>query len=361
MMLIMTLCVPAVVIMMVLTSITFFSKKTKSFQHGMPSVAILLAVRDEEKNILDCLKSLEQLSYSKHHLQIFIGDDNSKDSTSKLIKNYIEDKPHFHYHLITDKKYGLKAKANVLEQLSEKTQAEYLFFTDADIEVSKHWIQNMLKHFDEDTGVVTGVTSIKGKSSLARLQDIDWLFALGLAHKLSEMKVPVTCMGNNMAVKKEAFDEVGGYKKIGFSVTEDFKLFRALLSKGWRFKNLYSKGVLAYSKPMDSFNDLLKQRKRWMKGGLDYSFFKMIPLLFFPLFYAGVAVSLFDDYKLSLGFLGVMMLLKVIVGINCFSKIDKRKLVLLMPIYELYSFWIMLLMVFYFPFSSKVSWKGRKL
>lgn len=41
----------------------------------------------------------------------------------------------------------------------------------------------------------------------------------------------MTGLGNNMAVSREAYDAVGGYEQIGFSIVEDYALFIAIIRK----------------------------------------------------------------------------------------------------------------------------------
>ena len=154
-----------------------------------------------------------------------------------------------------------------MAQLSEKASGKYFFFTDADTAVPENWVLQMLPHFENETGIVSGITLIKPKSILGAFQCIDWVLAQGLLKIMGDIKMPVSAVGNNMAVSKKAYDSVGGYKKIPFSVTEDFELFRQLRKKSWKSKNLFYTGIMAEAMPIKGFGALLHQRKRWMQGG----------------------------------------------------------------------------------------------
>ena len=127
----------------------------------MKSVSILIAARNEAANILDCLRSVQALSFDKENLQILVGNDASEDNTAAIIRDFIADKPHFTLIDIQPHKSNiLRGKTNVLAQLADHATGEYLFFTDADIEVPTDWIQNILPHFKPNVGIVTDRKSV---------------------------------------------------------------------------------------------------------------------------------------------------------------------------------------------------------
>src|SRR4051812_39579343 len=66
-----------------------------------PLVSILVAARNEEDNILACLKAIDALSYPVHRLEVLIGNDESEDGTVELVQQFIHDKPPFRLYNIT--------------------------------------------------------------------------------------------------------------------------------------------------------------------------------------------------------------------------------------------------------------------
>ncbi len=76
-------------------------------------------------------------------------------------------------------------------------------------------------------------------------------------------------MGNNMAVSREAYDAIGGYESLPFSVVEDYALFKAIVGRGFGFRNVLNEGALARTRPVDTLGQFLNQRKRWMRGATD--------------------------------------------------------------------------------------------
>ena len=236
-------------------------------------VSVLVAARNEEKNILRCLQSLSYLDFPAEQIEILIGDDDSNDATGDLTRRFIEGKPHFRYIKIAKRVAGLKGKANVLAQLSHEAKGTYFFYCDADIAVKPSWITEMLAHFQPGIGTVVGLTRMTHTHFLADLLSMEWLFALAVTRFWSYFKVPVTGMGNNMAVTREAYFKTGGYEQIGFSVVEDYTLFMAIVRAGYGFEMAFRSDIINISEPVNTFPELLKQRKRLMQGVMESFWF----------------------------------------------------------------------------------------
>ena len=82
------------------------------------------------------------------------------------------------------------------------------------------WIEAMLNEFSEKVGVVTGITTMESQNFFHELQGIEWLNSLFIMFWFAKMDIPLTGMGNNMAITREAYWQTGGYEHIGFSITE---------------------------------------------------------------------------------------------------------------------------------------------
>jgi cellulose synthase/poly-beta-1,6-N-acetylglucosamine synthase-like glycosyltransferase len=76
-------------------------------------------------------------------------------------------------------------------------------------------------------------------------------------------------MGNNMAVRRTAYDAVGGYENLPFTVVEDYQLFTEIIQHRFSFGHLFNREVLATTRPLPDWKSWLQQRKRWMIGALQ--------------------------------------------------------------------------------------------
>lgn len=240
-----------------------------------PQVSVLVAARDEADTIGDCLLALAALNSPFGGYEILIGNDASTDQTAQLVADFIADKPHFRLiDILPGDVTRLNGKARVLAELSRHATGEFLFITDADVRVPPTWLTGMLVEFGPETGIVTGTTLVAGRSIWARLQALDWLLAFGLIELATILKWPITGSGNNMAFRQTAYDAVGGFEGLPFSVVEDYTLFQAIVAKGFRFRHRLRPDVLAETLPSPTVGAFLQQRKRWMYGA-----FSLPPLL----------------------------------------------------------------------------------
>jgi len=269
-------------------------------ERNYPSVSVLVAARNEEKNILRCLEALDELDYPKDKIEILIGNDDSTDLTVEIVDQFIKNKKGFAFYNIKIRLGKAKAKANVLAHLAQIANSEYLFVTDADIRVPKKWIKNMLPHFDQNTAIVSGSTYVEGYDFFSKLQCLDWMFFNGVLNAFANAGIPCTGVGNNMAFRKSAYVEVGGYENIDFCITEDFKLFDTFRKKGYGWKNILNSSTLNVSLPLSTFHELMKQRRRWITGAMELPWIWKILFIVFGFFTPALLAVLIFAPKLGL-------------------------------------------------------------
>lgn len=325
-----------------------------------PYVSVLIAARNEEANIIQCLESINKLDYPQDRLEVLIGNDQSEDATEKLVKEFIKDKSNFRLVNISSTLGNARGKANVLAHLAKSATGDYFCITDADIKVPSGWVKAIMAKFEKGIGIVSGVTLVDGKGILAKLQNIEWAYAFANIQVATDNGFPITAVGNNMAISKEAYKGIGGYEKIPFSVTEDYELFKQTILKGYHFKNCMSKELLAISSPVATLKGLLIQRRRWMQGALELPWFLVMALalqgMFFLFLVAGFLLSPWITLVLWLGKIGLQTLLVYFV----YDRVgyDKSNLKYML-VFEVYSLLFSVASILNYFFARKIKWKGR--
>lgn len=234
---------------------------------------MLVAARNEAETLGDCLTALSRLDYPSDRYEVLIGNDASTDETAFVALHFVASNPHFHLIDVqpqpTDGPAQLNGKANALAQLAQLARGDFLFITDADVRVPPTWLTGLLAEFGPNVGVVTGTTLVQGRGWWARLQAIDWLLAFGLIQLATYLRLPLTGSGNNMAVRRVAYEAVGGFAGLPFSVVEDYTLFQAIVAKGYGHAHRLRADVLAQTLPTPTLGTYLQQRKRWMQGAFS--------------------------------------------------------------------------------------------
>ena len=327
-----------------------------------PKITIWIAARNEEANILNCLKSIEELNYPKESLQVLIGNDNSTDNTFLVISEFVKYKSNFQLININKVINSQRGKANVLANLYEYSTGEYFLICDADVQVNPNWVKGMISNFEKDLlmGHQIGITSIKGFSTWHYFQAIDWLHALTLLKIAAELRIPLTGLGNNSAVSRKAYEATGGYAKIPFSITEDFALFHEVVKKGFGFKNTINHEVFNQTLPITTLKEFLHQRKRWMVGALQCPWWIVgllfLQALFFPIL---LIIGIVFSWKLALIIWFIKWLNQTLTVLPTIIKLKEFHLIKHLLLYEFYANWWQMTMIFFYYSPVKVVWKGR--
>lgn len=337
-------------------SSVYLNRQKMSVQLPMPRVSILIAARNEEANITDLLQSLTQLNYPQNKLEILVGDDNSTDQTANVVRDFTQELPHIKLFLIEPATTQLRGKANVLAQLAQYATGDFLLFTDADMITPSTWVEEMLEHFEDNVGVVVGSTATIPSSLFARCQGIEWLTVLFFMEFCGKFNIPTTGMGNNMAVSQVAYNAVGGYENIPFSIVEDYALYQAIIKEGFGFKHVFNEEILTHTKPPENY---FSQRKRWISGGVKSKspliFLAFVQALAFPVF---LCLLLFDVHA-AFWLFACTFFLNTLLGGVALYKIKFYTWLFYLPAYSVYIsvFWFLQLLNFALP--GAISWKNR--
>jgi 1,2-diacylglycerol 3-beta-glucosyltransferase len=341
------------------------SKKEKKYKHiaSFPNVSVVVAARNEEENIERCLRSILQVDYPADKLEVVVADDGSTDRTPEIISKIKQEHNNLKVIRIESQINNLKGKANALAQAIAQTNGEFIFLTDADCEVPRTWIKGMLRHFDEKTGVASGVTIIETGKIFYGMQSLDWAFLLSVAAAVGRLFKPVACIGNNMAFRKEAYIECGGYQNLKFSITEDFALFKAITENGkWGYAFPVDLETLVISKPVKTLKELYHQKKRWGTGGLDTGLLGIAVMSGGFIFHLLLILSPLLIEKISS--LLISLVLKFFIDgaflFKTLRKFKKTSLLKYLPFFELYYIIYVVVLPFVVFFGGKTVWKDRK-
>ncbi|PAP77549.1 glycosyltransferase [Rubrivirga marina] len=253
----------------------------------LPTVAVVVAARDEEDCIGRCLDALQAQDYPAGRLTLVVADDHSTDGTADVVRQRAEaGGPHtVRYLRVPDPVGHLRGKAQALHTAFEAVDADVVLITDADCAPVATWARTLASAFaDETVGIACGLARLVERDGhpFDRVQALDWELLIGTVSSAAESGRPATGMGNNMGVRREAYLRVGGYPALPFSVTEDFTIVQAVAKAGWRVRFPLDAAAVVWSLPADSLPQAYRQRRRWARGGLsgDPWVFPLYVLLF---------------------------------------------------------------------------------
>lgn len=335
-----------------------FKKVPLLSMEKLPNVTVLVCVRNEENNLEDCLKSLMSSDYPFDKIEVLVGNDNSEDGTGEIIDRFVENHKVIKLVYIFDRKDGLIAKANVLNQLIDKSKFEHQVIIDADMLVTKDWLRYMVSALVQGNDMVSGYTQVQKSNWIANLQFMDWQSVLFTMKVMADVIRPISILGNNMAFKKKAYDQVGGFRGLGPTDVEDLGLLQRFQKSGLATIQLLAPYGHAATKPQMTFDELLSQRCRWMNGVFTHHFVLGIPALFARLWVVFALLALWFNADLAL-FIALYGLVTNWVKSRIVTTRTKshRSIFIIEPIViSLLDTLALLRLVF----IGKVSWKGRK-
>jgi cellulose synthase/poly-beta-1,6-N-acetylglucosamine synthase-like glycosyltransferase len=334
-------------------------KYSRLSETQLPTITVIVAARNEENNITGCLTSLNNLIYPDKKIEVIIVDDFSEDKTGLIIDEFIIDKAKFR-KVIPDNNPLLKGKVNALASAVKVARGEVILLTDADCEVTPTWAKTLASFYKEGIGMVNGFTLIDDDKIFSRMQGIDLVFLLSVASGLINIKYPVSSIGNNMSFRRMAYLEAGGFEKFPFSVTEDFALLHGInLLKKYKIIYPLLKDSIVRSKPCVAFKDLINQKKRWGRGGMQAplggyiimstAFLSNLIVLLTPLFFSPVWLYL-AFFKITVDYFFLYPVF------NILELKDYPKYFIFFQVYFiLYTTILPLILIF----NRKISWKGR--
>ena len=240
----------------------------------LPSVVVVVAARDEEACIGRCIDALLAQDYPADRLAVVVADDHSADGTADVVRQRAGACPgRVRYLRVPDPQGHLRGKAQALHTAIASVEADVVLITDADCAPVPTWARTMAGAFaDEAVGIVCGLARIRPRPGhfFDRVQALDWRLLLGTVSAAAEAGAPATGMGNNMGVRRAAYDAVGGYPALPFSITEDFTLVRAIADQtDWRVRFPLDARSVVWTLPADGVAATYDQRRRWARGGLD--------------------------------------------------------------------------------------------
>ncbi len=124
----------------------------------LPYVSVIIAARNEEDKIKDCLDSLALSTYPSDRYEVIVIDDMSTDQTAQIVRSH-SCKCVTLYQLNQVTKHGSKKQA--LAYAAHLAKGQIWMYTDADSLVPSNWISKCVTTFSStpETKVILGPVS----------------------------------------------------------------------------------------------------------------------------------------------------------------------------------------------------------
>jgi cellulose synthase/poly-beta-1,6-N-acetylglucosamine synthase-like glycosyltransferase len=246
-------------------------KRNGNTSKAMPYISVVVPARNEEKNIINCIQSILTSEYPADRYEIVIVNDRSTDNTQHIVETIEKAHPNVRLCNITADNINpnLRGKPGAIQAGISISKGDIIMMTDADCIVGSQWISSIAKCFTDGVGMVCAYTNVKTKTIFHNFQAAEWAYMHTYACAGIGMDVVFGCFGNNISITREAYNTIGGYDNLKFSVTEDFVLLDAIHRAGYKIKYLCNTASVVKTLPVNTFYEYLIQRRRWSVGGMQ--------------------------------------------------------------------------------------------
>ena len=260
-------------------------------------VSVIVAAHNEEENIGLCLNSLLRQTYPHELYEIIVIDDRSSDGTWEIVQKFQERHSKVSALRIDRSPEKMAPKKFALSRGIASARGEIILTTDADTLPESPWIENMIRHFEPQVGMVAGFSPLdlaEKNSFFSRFIALDSLSLAAVAAGSVGLGNPLTCNGRNLGYRKKAFDEVGGFREIARFISGDDDLLLHLIKEetDWEIRYAFDRGSLVHARQPENFNEFANQRIRHASKGKHYSP-KMVLLLLGIYFYNLLLIGYF--------------------------------------------------------------------
>jgi cellulose synthase/poly-beta-1,6-N-acetylglucosamine synthase-like glycosyltransferase len=276
---------------------------------SLPAVTVLVPARNEERSIGACVKSLLAQDYPADKLEIIVIDDQSTDGTAEIVRSMSEKHPSLSLLRVAERPAGASPKINALQSGVAASRGEIIFTTDADCVVQPEWISSCMRSFDDHIGVVTATTVFTRTPGsgplLYGIQFLDFLSHTACAAGAIGNGSVNNCNGSNMAYRRSAYDQAGGYAALASLNTGDDSLLAQRIAAETPYAIGFSLDPRSQvtTLPVLTWKEFFIQRMRWAAQTSDFHaetlVFLIATFIYYVILTGAAAASLFNsDYLL---------------------------------------------------------------
>jgi cellulose synthase/poly-beta-1,6-N-acetylglucosamine synthase-like glycosyltransferase len=349
----------------------------------LPTVSVIIPARNEASSIRACIEAILGNAYPEALLEIVVVDDGSQDRTAEVVRSYArqraittveggdEELPIVRLVCIpNDPDRRTAHKKEALERGVAKARGEIVLTTDADCVPARTWIRSMVDAFDDDAGMVTGpVLYRRSGTAFGDLQALEFLGLVALGAGLVELGRPHLCNSANLAYRRAAYVEAGGYEGLEDVSTGDDEMLmhRIAYETDWEVTTCMRPEAAVTTDSNASLAAFFRQRKRWASAHARYPHLRLraISLLCY-LFYLELAIAAIAAFlrpELG-GIVATFFVLKVAVEgavlVPAARRFDRSDLLLWLGAAELVHLVYILVIGAAGTFGG-YEWKGRRV
>jgi cellulose synthase/poly-beta-1,6-N-acetylglucosamine synthase-like glycosyltransferase len=226
-----------------------YLKAVPAFLDGPePSVAIIIAVKDEEAEVAQALNSVCRLDYSNY--RIIVINDRSTDQTPVILDKMAQAHPELSLITIKDLPQGWLGKNHALYKGYCASSEEWLLFTDADVIYNRMALKKAMSYaMANQSDHLAVLPQITSRSALFTSVMNTFALMLEIRHRPWDVSNPSSNayigIGAFNLIKRTAYEKAGTHTVISLRPDDDLKLGERIKAAGLRQGVLYGEKELS--------------------------------------------------------------------------------------------------------------------
>ncbi len=331
---------------------------TDSGFKGFAKFSIIVAAKDEAENIENLISALSNMNYPKENYEVIIVDDNSKDETFEFSENLVNELDNFLVVKAVNKIYD--GKRGALDYGISLSNYSNILITDADCVPETDLLLNHSKKINAGCDFTFGnAPYYQTKKLVNKVSCYENFRNSLLANSAANFGLHYTASARNFSFKKDAFENIGGYKNTIQTISgDDDLLLREAVKKGLKVCTLTSQGSSVYSETKKTFKEYFSQRARHTQTSFHYPFKQK---LFLALWHLMNLVFLFSPALMFINKFFILPFLIKVIFDTATAIIYQRKFgyrfLIFEVIYLQFVYEIFLIVHFIRAKFGKVEWK----
>lgn len=262
---------------------------------NITKVSVLIAARNEEKNIEKLLQTIYNQTFPKELYEVIIVDDHSEDDTIIKVNNFINNHKDINIRLLEATSEG---KKKAISQALHNAENELIMVTDADCELNSEWIETVVAFYqDKKCKMILAPVLLSPANNLfEKMQVLEHLSLIASTAGSANIGFPVMCNGANMAYERISALEIEKLRHdFNIQSGDDMFLLEQFVKKygSKNVKFLQNKSAIVKTKACKNIKEFIRQRRRWVSKSKSYTNSKIILTALVVLFFNLSIVSLF--------------------------------------------------------------------
>lgn len=239
-------------------------KISQSCMESLPTISIIVPVKNEEKVMNRLLQALLKLDYPPKKEEIIIVEDGSEDKTVEICRKYAK---HSNQIRLLRKPIS-NGKPFALNYALKHAKGEIIAVFDADNVPESDTLLKAVKYFeDSSTAAVQGRTCSINSEENMQTEFVSYEEAIWFTHVQGKdgLGLFVPLAGNCQFIRRDILKEVNGWNED--SLSEDVEMAAKLTERG--FKIRYAPEILSWQEHPANIIQLVRQRARWYRGYME--------------------------------------------------------------------------------------------